>query len=77
MTARRGDANGGSPQQDMLVLINLWNDNATVTLPWPRAGSWQERIEGVGPLQPRLTVGAPGNRVPVTVPGAVYLWSSP
>jgi 1,4-alpha-glucan branching enzyme len=75
---RHADAAGGAPQQDVLVLINTWNDPATVSLPWPRAGTWQELIDGAGALQPSVVVGALGDLVEVTVPsnyGAVYLWS--
>jgi len=74
---RHADAGGGEPQQDVLVLLNFWNDNATVALPWPRSGTWQERIEGGAPS---VTVGAPGDRAAVTVLsnyGAVYVWSGP
>ena len=73
---RHADATGGQPEQDAVVLINLWNDAATVDLPWPRSGTWQERIEGAGAAQPTVTVAGAGDRVAVTVPsnyGAVYV----
>ena len=73
---RHADATGGQPEQDAIVLINLWNDAATVDLPWPRSGTWQERIEGAGAAQPIVTVAGAGDRVAVTVPsnyGAVYV----
>lgn len=73
---RHADAGNGGPEQDVIVLINLWNDAATITLPWPREGLWRECIDEAAALQPTVTVPAPADRVAVKVPsnyGAVYL----
>lgn len=75
---RHADADAAGPEQAVVVLVNLWNDPATVTLPWPRDGVWRECIDGAAAFQPTVEVPTTGAVVPVTVPsnyGAVYLLS--
>jgi 1,4-alpha-glucan branching enzyme len=65
------------PEQDAIVFLNFWNDDATVWLPFPRAGRWEEQIEKLGPdRRPSIDVGQDGEWQPVRVPsnyGCLYL----
>jgi 1,4-alpha-glucan branching enzyme len=74
---RRGaEAADGQPEQDAIVLLNFWNQDAEVWLPFPRAGRWEEQIDKTEAARPPIEVAQDGQWLPVPVPsnyGCVYL----
>ena len=65
-------ADGALPAEDLVVFLNFTDDAATVWLPFPEAGTWNEQIDGTSPA---VVVGTDGQWCPVTVPsnyGAIY-----
>jgi 1,4-alpha-glucan branching enzyme len=73
---RQAEAAGGTPQEDVLVLLNFWDQEAKVWLPFPRAGRWEEQIDRADAPRPPVDVAHGGERRPVRVApnyGCVYL----
>jgi hypothetical protein len=73
---RRAEATDGQPEQDAIVLLNFWNQDAEVWLPFPRAGRWEEQIDKADSARAPVDVAQDGQWLPVRVPanyGSVYL----
>ena len=43
---RRAEADGASPAEDLIVVLNFFDNEAEVWIPFPAAGQWVERIDG-------------------------------
>lgn len=73
---RHADADGTSPEEDALVLVNFWNEEASVWLPFPRAGRWEEQIDRADNPKPPIDVANAGDWMQVQVPpnyGCIYM----
>jgi maltooligosyltrehalose trehalohydrolase len=65
-----------APEQYVMVLLNFADHAATITLPFPKAGTWTEIIDADIRTQ-RLTIAADGATQPVSVPsnyGCAFVW---
>ena len=70
---READATDTQNQEILLIILNFFNQEAQVWLPFPTAGNWVEQID-----KPQQTIVATQNEhwLPVSIPsnyGAVYL----
>ena len=43
---RRAEADGASPAEDLIVVLNFFDDEAEVWIPFPAPGQWVEQIDG-------------------------------
>ncbi len=63
---RYAAASGAAPEQYAMVLLNFGSAAEQISLPFPRAGTWTERVDGtVSPL----SIAQDGGSASVTVPG--------
>jgi 1,4-alpha-glucan branching enzyme len=72
---RHADAGPDGPEQDAIVILNFWDRDANIWVPFPRAGRWQEQIDQLENPRPPIDVAQPGEWKPVRVPsnfGSVY-----
>jgi maltooligosyltrehalose trehalohydrolase len=74
---RRAAADSSGPEEYALVVLNLSGDDATIAIPFPRAGTWSEKLdEDVRPAPRTITVTSPGDFQQITVPsnyGCVFV----
>jgi 1,4-alpha-glucan branching enzyme len=73
---RRAEPQAGEPQQDVMVLLNFWNGDAEIWVPFPRAGRWEEQIDRLDAPRAPIDVAQDGAWTKVSVPsnyGSVYV----
>ena len=69
---RHAAATAATPEQFVMVLLNFSDSAATITIPFPKAGTWQEKIDAVQ----SVAIPADGATQAVVVPsnyGCVFL----
>jgi len=75
---RHAAATSTAPEQFVMVLLNFAESTASITLPFPKAGTWTEMIDAdTRPLT--LQVPGDGAMVSTDVPshyGHVFVWSA-
>lgn len=70
---RDAAAAGGQPAESLIVILNFSDNDRDVWIPFPRAGTWREQIDGT---RPAVQTAANDQWAGVNVPsnyGAVYL----
>ncbi len=69
---RHAPAVGAVPEEWAMVLLNFANDPGNISVPFPRAGTWKEMLDGTT----IITVARDGDTQTITVPshyGMIYL----
>src|SRR5437660_3541626 len=75
---RHAAATGTTPEQFLMIFLNFADSAETVTVPFPKAGTWKEMIDADLRVQ-TLAVPADGANKSVVVPsnyGCAFLWPS-
>lgn len=70
---RRAAADGASPAEDLIVVLNFFDNEAEVWIPFPAPGQWVEQIDG---QRPPVSISHDGQWSSVVVPsnyGGLYL----
>lgn len=76
---REATADGASPAESIIVILNFSDRETEAWIPWPKAGTWEEQIDKADNRWPPVQVGNDGQWSPVRVPsnyGALYLHHS-
>jgi len=75
---RHASATATQPEEFVMVLLNFSDVPGTITVPFPKAGAWQEMIDADLRVQ-TITVAADGANQAITVPsnyGMAFVWEA-
>ncbi|MGH3695021.1 MAG: alpha-amylase family glycosyl hydrolase [Pseudonocardiaceae bacterium] len=73
---RDAGAEGTSPAESLIIIVNFSDSDVEVWIPWPKAGRWEEQIDKADNPRPPVLVPQDGQGIPVRVSshyGAIYL----